>query len=155
MNADDVLERHWDYELPVKPKRIANLLGMKVRKLDVSDMNDHGLSGKFEMEGHVPVCYYNPDEPRVRRRFTIAHEIGHYVLGHGNSFRDPVSHFSRTSYDYKEAQANRFAAELLMPEIAVNFVIRKRGVTKLRKLAEIFDVSQVAMDYRLQNLGWY
>ena len=46
MNADDVLERHWDYELPVKPRRIANLLGMKVRKLDMSDMNDHGLSGK-------------------------------------------------------------------------------------------------------------
>ena len=159
MNVDDVLKRHWDYKLPVKPKRIARSLGLDVRRFPMSDIDDrhpdHGLSGKFEMEGKVPVCYYNPDEPKVRQRFTIAHEIGHFVLGHGNSFRDPVSNFSRDGYDYREVQANQFAAQLLMPEIAINYMIQKRNVTRLKELAEIFSVSQVAMDYRLQNLGWY
>ncbi|NKB78045.1 MAG: ImmA/IrrE family metallo-endopeptidase [Gammaproteobacteria bacterium] len=158
MTASDVLSQHWDGYLHVCPKKIAQSMGVTLKEFDAAiqlDRNhvDHGLSGKFEFEGDTPVCYYNSSEPLLRQNFTIAHELGHYALGHGKSFRDPVSNFSSRGNEFKEIQANDFAAQLLMPKSQVLGYIRERGIVDIGKLADIFKVSQVAMKYRLKNLG--
>jgi Zn-dependent peptidase ImmA (M78 family) len=64
----------------------------------------------------------NGDKPRLRRRFSMAHELGHYALNHDylKSFGPNVdidhppenSHPTRASF---EADANEFANELLVP----------------------------------------
>ena len=52
-----------------------------------------------------------------RKRFTIAHELGHYILGHN---RKEVAHDNQASMEFyksgsQETEANQFASELLMP----------------------------------------
>jgi Zn-dependent peptidase ImmA (M78 family) len=117
---------------------------------------EQNLSGIFSRNQHGdPSCRYNPNEPMVRQRFTVAHEIGHYVFGHkGQLFRDPKQNFSLDSYDPSEAACNRFAAELLMPELAVKHLIMEENIQDVRALADKFGVSEVAMQYRLADLGW-
>ena len=57
-------------------------------------------------------------------------------------------------YSPVEREANRFAAELLMPAEAVEYLVRTMKDATVAKMASRFDVSQVAMGYRLKNLGW-
>jgi Zn-dependent peptidase ImmA (M78 family) len=102
----------------------------------------------------------NSDKPRVRRRFTIAHELGHLALGHllgGQVIVDETV----GGKSPEEKQANAFAAGLLMPTEGV-----RGAVKRLRKrlgdpanpvdwivwLAASFGVSEQAVAYRLINL---
>lgn len=64
-----------------------------------------------------PTIYINSDCPETRQRFTLAHEVGHIIIPwHTGTV---VSHLEPGSDDDEywlmEQQANRFAAELLMP----------------------------------------
>lgn len=150
--AKDVLDTHWDGSFPVDPAALARAMGARV--VGVSGLD---VSGMIELDGKSPVIYYNADEAPVRQRFTIAHEIGHYALGHLGSgvtkFRDPASHFSSGAVKIEEREANRFAANLLMPAGPLKFAIEHGGLLSISSLAETFGVSQVAMKYRLENLG--
>jgi Zn-dependent peptidase ImmA (M78 family) len=154
-SASDLLQRFWDGNLPVKPDAIAKAMGFKVSP---QFGQTGGYSGCIERQpdGSV-VISYDLTEPRVRQRFTIAHEIGHYALGHlrdgRTRFRDMASNFSTGTYAPEETEANRFAADLLMPAHVLRYVVVDKGVSDVEHLANAFDVSQVAMRYRLQNLG--
>lgn len=149
--ADALLGRYWDGKLPVDPRAIARKAGIQV--VEDESLANSGLSGSFEPAGSTPVIRYNPREARVRQRFTVAHELGHFALGHGAAFRDPASNFS-TGAPPVEAAANRFAAALLMPAEVVEEAIRRHTNPTLEGLAALFGVSAVAMRYRLINLGW-
>lgn len=151
-SAKGVLDEYWDGMLPVEPGALASQIGLRV--IECPDLAQEGISGKFSLENSVPTIRYSPAEPRVRQRFTIAHELGHYVLQHGPSFRDPIAHFNMGYYSPVEREANRFAAELLMPAEAVEYLVRTMKDATVAKMASRFDVSQVAMGYRLKNLGW-
>lgn len=148
--AKQLLAKFWDGRLPVDPDTIARSCGVQVDPKFGLD----GASGMFEYVGDVPVISYSVTESSVRQRFTIAHELGHWALRHGRSFRDEPSNFSTSSYSPKEKAANQFAAELLMPSDAVNVAIAQQRISDIGQLAKMFNVSQVAMKYRLQNLGW-
>ena len=102
----------------------------------------------------------NSDKPRVRRRFTIAHELGHLALGHllgGQVIVDETV----GGKSPREQQANAFAAGLLMPAEGVRGTL---GRLKERLgqspspldwivwLAASFGVSEQAAAYRLINL---
>ena len=114
-------------EFEVDVEKIAKLCEIRIKRdiLNVSGscVNSHSSTNKEKSEHnndlYIGTIYVNILDPEVRQRFTIAHEIGHILLGHeGVSHRD-------TSYTvYKgiiermnEVSANGFAAELLMPEI--------------------------------------
>jgi Zn-dependent peptidase ImmA (M78 family)/transcriptional regulator with XRE-family HTH domain len=102
----------------------------------------------------------NSDKPRFRRRFTIAHELGHLTLGHlheGEMVLDGWVHMAQPH----EIEANAFAAGLLMPEQGV-----KASLERLRArlgarahplewavwLSASFGVSEEAAAYRMINL---
>jgi IrrE N-terminal-like domain len=102
------------------------------------------------------VCRHEPWE---RRRFSVAHEIGHFVLHTGASSGGAV--FCRTGdlrpapgspERLRERQANRFAAELLMPRELVEREVARVGRDPFA-LARLFAVSDLAMGFRLVNLG--
>jgi Zn-dependent peptidase ImmA (M78 family) len=147
--AKEILDKHWDRSIPVDVVRLARRVGANV----IEDMSLES-SGYFSVPDGNPVIRYNANEPHVRQRFTIAHELGHFLLSHGNSFRDGSEQYSSTNYDIKEVQANQFAAEVLMPESAVKFFIMEKGLSNIDDLARSFNVSQAAMMFRLKNLGW-
>jgi len=88
----------------------------------------------------------------VRKRFAVAHALGHLALGHGGDFYCPES--ERSS---REAEANRFAAALLMPAPVVKALWLKLDggppAAKVRAIAERLRVSREALGYRLTELG--
>lgn len=93
-----------------------------------------------------------------RQRFTLAHELGHYFLGHlddGNiHFRDPSQNFNLDNYDPYESEANRFAANLLMPKEKIDFLLHDLKMTTIEGMAQALQVSPAAITYRLKNLGY-
>lgn len=147
--ARDLLGKYWNGQLPVDPVRFAKALGVEV--LSSPALSE---SGCYRIDEGRPTIRFNPNEPLRRQRFTIAHELGHHVLRHGNSFRDPAQNFSIAYFVPEEVEANHFAAELLMPEDAVRFVFENEGISSINGLAARFHVSEVAMRLRLKNLGY-
>lgn len=163
VSASDLLSRFWNGVLPVDPKAIAEAVGLKVVPLTAEDVQK-GLSGALHL--HTPdgattpdlYCRYNNiSESQERQRFTIAHELGHYASGHMTAgqvlFRDTTETFTGRVYDPQEVEANRFAAELLMPEKYVQNAIQRDGIKTVQDLAKQFGVSASAMRWRLVNLG--
>ncbi|UKK56930.1 ImmA/IrrE family metallo-endopeptidase [Prevotella communis] len=111
-------------------------------------------SGSLTYKEGVWVIKVNKQQNIRRQRFTIAHELGHYMM-HRNkseSFTDEV--FFRTEKkDIIEYRANEFASQLLMPDLRVRKAIAD-GERNLGKLAERFNVSSAAMKVKVQELGF-
>lgn len=140
-----VLSHHWaGRTLPIDPFEIASKEGLRIAPI-------FDASGWYKPQERT--IYFNPSEPLVRQRFTVAHELGHHFLSHGERPRDSTPQFSSYA-DPIEAQANRFAAELLMPEGSVRLLIVDHKITDISMLARYFNVSEIAMTYRLRNLGY-
>ena len=113
----------------------------------------------------------NQFEPEYRQRFTIAHELGHIILRHkGISYRfSDKSNYKNTIDRMKEISANKFAAELIMPENLVKKVLihsinelnysiyQKFDENDINQLIDIsankMGVSTQAFNYRIKNLG--
>jgi Zn-dependent peptidase ImmA (M78 family) len=114
------------------------------------------LSGFLENRGDGWVIGVNALHHPRRQRFSIAHELAHFLLhrSHQEGFRD------RTFLRYKdeasssiESEADRFAGELLMPESEFRSVVAK-GVTSVEDIANHFDTSSMAIRYRAKQLGF-
>jgi Zn-dependent peptidase ImmA (M78 family) len=145
---------------PVLVDQIAEHLNIKVQYAPLQD----DVSGLLYRENKSAVIGVNGLHSSVRQRFTIAHELGHYVLGRdGEFFLDrPVlfrSDKSRDENPEEEKDANAFAAELLMPEEMVLEEIASIKYKELeledaiKRLARVFNVSMQAMLIRLQKLN--
>jgi Zn-dependent peptidase ImmA (M78 family) len=150
--ARNLLSKYWKGGLPIDPRKIAAHEGLKVESCPSFAIKN--ISGELIPDGEKAVIRYNPADSAKRQRFTIAHELGHFMLGHGHAFRDPSSNFSMSYYDPQEVDANQFAAEILMPEVAVKVLVKQRKIQDVAELARIFDVSVNAMSYRLKKLGF-
>lgn len=91
-----------------------------------------------------------------RRRFSIAHELGHAVLRHESDYY--VDYWDNDAWEppgyrwEEEREANQFAAALLMDDRALRRDIAD-GIRDVHTLAERYKVSEAAMNFRLINLG--
>ena len=151
-----IIDQHMQ-EAPVDVEAMAEDMGIAVvRKF----WEDH-LSGSIEKTDDGYKISVNFFHNRNRQRYTIAHEIGHFILhkevldknesivdGEAGSrlYRD-----ERISSDL-ETEANRFAATILMPTELVKRLYDE-GHTTPEKMAEKLQVSEDAMKYRMQNMG--
>ncbi|RNM02354.1 ImmA/IrrE family metallo-endopeptidase [Dickeya undicola] len=152
-----VLNSHWDGRLPVRPDLIAHRMGIEVLPI-VSDGNNSNQCGYAEItDSGRRVIAYNTLDPHSRIRFTLAHELGHHVLDHtkqGRKLREYSNQDWNDGNYIEERDANRFAAELLMPEDAIKTLINKEKIYSIPHLASRFDVSEEAMYWRMKNLGY-
>ncbi len=157
--AASVLQEYGLDAIPVDPLVLANRFGISVRK---AEFLDNSLVGAIARRGKTVTIVVNANDPPFRKRFTIAHELGHnflhlledgdYVDGQTNLYRG-ISEESKdpTAEHKREIQANIFATALLMPEHAVRQLwpnLRTVGA-----MARCFDVSEDAMGVRLNQLG--
>jgi len=144
---------------PINVNKLAKKLGVGV---EASNFNDE-VSGLFVIKDDKPYIAYNLNQSKKRRRFTIAHELGHFIL-HSKSkslFIDKNKSImyrnseSSTGEFLKEREANAFAAALLMPiPLILQEVKDLNGDDIIEKLASKFNVSTQAMSFRLSNLGY-
>ncbi|MHB8695014.1 MAG: ImmA/IrrE family metallo-endopeptidase [Solirubrobacteraceae bacterium] len=161
---------------PVPVERIANsMLGLlieehdDIRSLPNAPKDQGHLSGMLDARPTEMTIWVDATEARrspQRRRFTIAHEIGHlrlHVPPAGDVFADraedirelPLNGDSTVALPplkQREDEADRFARELLMPELLVIEHARDTGFN-LPALAERFDLSVPAIRLRLRLLG--
>jgi Zn-dependent peptidase ImmA (M78 family) len=118
---------------------------------------DGGMNGQIYRQGDDIIIEYDSNMHENRARFTIAHELGHYMCGHLKDqtlFRDPSKNFTLDNYDIYEAEANHFAADFLMPVDKIDFMLHNEGITSIDTMAKLLKVSPAAMTYRLKNLGY-
>lgn len=99
-----------------------------------------------------------PNSIRGRERFSIAHELGHWMLHRGRSFRcrvdDPGQNL-QSSRDV-EKQADTFASHLLMPSALFNPSVaatRRPSFNEIDEIAKAFDTSRLATAIRLANVN--
>lgn len=136
--------------------------------VSVGDIGDPAepLAGFLYVAGPAAWAYVCNDQqnPLGRQRFTAAHELGHAVLHRaamGRYVADAVITEGDDGASEMEREANRFAAELLMPEevcrargeeLRAEYRACPRGVLAYRLASELL-VSREAMRYRLKTLG--
>ena len=161
--ATKLLDQSDALTIPVDLERVVQHLKLSVNENPLEDEYSGFLAVKEK------TIVVNSNHPSVRRRFTIAHEIGHYQL-HRREKTDPPVFIDRTVYFRKEnsseveyrmeLEANAYAAGLLMPEVLLDGYLEKHLHLDLEKpadlktLADEFEVSRPAMEYRLKNLGF-
>lgn len=151
LDAADVLNATWAVpDGPVDPERIANHIGIVVRRVPL----ELGISGILRVEpGMDPVIFINDADSPQRQRFTIAHELGHYYERNsaGHDDYNIIERQRGGKYDLHEFYADEFAGALLMPTRKVN-ELREQGQNVLQ-MARTFDVSLDAMKKRLERLA--
>jgi Zn-dependent peptidase ImmA (M78 family)/transcriptional regulator with XRE-family HTH domain len=135
---------------PVDVAGVARRCGCVVAS---SEGMDEAISGLLVglPDGHLIAT--NGRHPVERQRFSMAHELGHLLLGHLQQFHVDLSGREEgPGYDrLQERAANSFAANLLMPEPWVRAAAE--GADVIEDLAARFHVSELAMGYRLMALG--
>ncbi len=157
----------------------------------IRSANQEPLAGYIYVDSRNGYIFVERDDLFVRRRFSVAHELGHYVLHfysliRSETLRDqyesieitealaPFSaeedaddlpngrvihalHLHLPPYEQMEDEANRFAAELLMPAESVQYLLTRyapscRGDDLIWRLATEMLVSGAAMRRRLRDL---
>lgn len=148
---------------PISVVSIANFYGFNVYEMPMEDSisgiimaDDKDIKG-FNTNKIVIV---NSNHSARRKRFTIAHELGHYFIN--NRPTKCFAHRDAGNYSSEERDANNFASVLLMPEDEIrrevnNFRKSKSGELPdfqlINYIADAFDVSQSAAEVRLKKLS--
>ena len=117
---------------------------------------DSNVSGELICKAGKWTMKINTKHPLTRQRFTMSHELGHYVSHRQKCamFTDSLFYRKNEKKDPIEYQADKFAAEILMPEEYVKNAIINKGVLNVDDLAALFGVSGQAMLFRLKDLNY-
>ena len=155
--ALELLDRCGINDPPVDVEQLARCLGVRIEPADLGE-DCSGILVRTEQSAVIGVnLMHHPN----RRRFTIAHELGHHVLHRPGTYVDRAFYRNVESGSgtiKEERAANQFAAALLMPaswvkQAAEEYRLDLGDDTSLLALAEQFGVSSQAMSFRLTNLG--
>lgn len=138
-------------QLEIKPAeeliRVVKQLGGEVKHQSADESQDGSID--VRKRGDFTI-FLSPFTGRFRDRFTVAHELGHYVL-HSRLGEEPLT-INREGSDRAEWEANWFAAALLMPK--TEFTNKAQELEgDLAEIAYYFDVSSEAAGIRKKSLG--
>lgn len=165
--VEELLSEHGIHQGPVPVERLAKSLGIIIKLDEVDD----DLAGfLYRDKNSNAVIGANKSHHPNRLRFTIAHELGHFLLHQGEfvhldeeptsftvDFRD---HKSSKGEDDNEKETNLFAAELLMPEKFLRQELAGKRLdilddsNVLQRLANKYRVSLQALTFRLTYLKY-
>lgn len=147
----DIVQR-WPKTAPVNVVGLANALGIKVWESRDLPTEISGKLVKSKRRGGKSgyAIFLNTFEGKARKRFTVAHEIGHFLLHRnyiGNGISDNTLYRSSALSNSKESEANGFAAELLMPMKEVKRL--RNELHTIPEVAQRLGVSELALRIRL------
>jgi Zn-dependent peptidase ImmA (M78 family) len=161
-----LLKKHGVGEAPVRVDLLARAEGLQI----VESAFDGDISGALVRSSGIAGIAVNAKQHPNRKRFTVAHELAHFLLDH--TTEDHVDwqftilrrdERSSEASDAREIEANAFAANLLMPKDFLRADLKRyanfRGELELdvaarQALARKYMVSEMAMTFRLVNLGF-
>jgi Zn-dependent peptidase ImmA (M78 family) len=160
--AEQTLRDTDTFRAPIPIHLVAQRLNLGTEALPLGE-----FSGMMIVRGDRGAIGYNSAHARVRQRFTIAHEVAHYVLhaggdGKARLFADKHVMFRADDHVFEKCnleniEANRFGSALLMPKELVFTEIRDRDLDldddqAINHLAKYFWVSPALIANRLLNL---
>ena len=135
--------------LPINLAIVARLNNITILKYSDSKQNLTGDGFSLNVN-NVNVIYYNDKKPKARIRFTLAHELGHCLLGHlkfGKTYnRNSEKDFD--GMDIFEMQANVFARDILMPAT----VLHSLDIKSFEDISRICNVSEQSAKIRYERL---
>lgn len=135
--ADDLLRAFNVLSAPVPVEEIATGIGVQVLYVD-----ENSWIGALDARGAFPRILVAHNQSTAQQRFVIAHELGHLLLHPLDVvYRDTESNNS----DLQEIQANKFAADLLIPIWLINVYGSQRH--SVSHLASIFNVPLRSFKY--------
>lgn len=152
-HARRVLDTFWcGRGFPVDPAKIANEMGLDVF---ITELPANVSGALIKERGQDPAIFLNGDDNKVRQRFTCGHELGHYIARQADNseaydYVDLRGETASNGTHSDEIFANKFAAELLMPEEEVKRLWEQNQPSYI--MAHYFGVSDDAVKYRLKNL---
>jgi Zn-dependent peptidase ImmA (M78 family) len=140
---------------PVDVSAIARALGINVWEMHNLATNISGKIFRDKLNGGATgySIGVNASEGFRRKRFTVAHEIAHYILHLdkiGDELTDDAMYRSGLS-TREEVQANNLAADIIMP-ISLIRQLQGLGMDSVSALADALQVSEPAMRVRLSYL---
>lgn len=145
----DILRYFGVYRPPVNVQGMLQVLGVELYHI-----YDNNVAGALDTRDGTARVYVFAMDPPQRQRFTMAHELGHLMLHdlsvayRDKRFREPPT----AAESYLETQANRFAADLLIPPWMVRALAPEHG-NSVDSLAAAFNVSRHSMSIRLAQVG--
>jgi Zn-dependent peptidase ImmA (M78 family) len=143
--ADEFREQCWGKKLPIDIELIVER-NLNILIIPIPDLRYHAHTEAF-LSGDLKEIVYDPQTSEVRTRFSIAHEVGHFVL-----HKEIIAKLRPTSYeDWKEIQqtipdafwgrveyqAREFAGRLLVP--------RELIIAELKALQPLIEQARVAI----------
>lgn len=158
--SQDIID-HYNIQIPIKniEKVVTDMGGRIETSLDVENLYD----GSIKKENNGFVIFVSPYQSTERKKFTIAHELGHLFLHMGYSINSRLwdmqanATYYRSGDSIEEYQANEFAAALLMPREKYREVMDKNTkgtIVETEKIADYFGVSVSAASNRGKFLGY-
>lgn len=137
--------------IPLDVSALTQLLGIAMRMEPMK--GDESGSLKKERDGSWVITVNSLHHPH-RQRFTIAHELAHYIKHTiiSDEFNDSVF-FRDGTINEIETEANRFAAELLMPDNQFQVFVNEKS-KNVEEIASYFQVSSMAVRLRAKQLGY-
>ena len=146
------LIENFQKEVPMKIGELAKNLGVTVYSATLPS----NISGEIKETDGKTVIKVNRHDTKPRQRFTLAHEIAHFLLHKHllrNGIVDDVLYRSSQS-NAIEAEANRLAADILMPPNLINEILRNCShltdrERKLEEVAQQLNISLTALKIRM------
>lgn len=154
--TQEVISKYKNFSKRVPIVQIASDLGIDV--YETKELEDTQSGSITKMDDGSFVIYVNANHPTTRKRFTIAHEVAHFLEHqdyfnenneHISSYKQPIASLDRAEYNSNEKmekEANNIAAEILMPEAPFKRVWDESD--KISEVADRFVVSQSAAAIR-------
>ena len=135
------------------PVDLEKLLKTNGLTLKAGNFDDNSIAGAYDRSSQT--IFISENSPYQRNAFTIAHELGHHFLHRDLPnevfYRLDADLINSPEKDQQEAEANWFAASLLMPRESM-IMYSSMFNKDIDKLAIVFAVSKTAMFWRLKNL---
>jgi len=148
--AWNMLTKYKIYQPPVVAAIIAEQEGLKVKITLLKSEYRQTIAGLIDPTSRTIIV--NAEDPVSRRNFTVAHELGHFVLEHDIEspayrilYRNSEKQINKDSI---EQEADAFAANLLVPLSMLRECLETYPFATNQQLAQFFGVSMEVIKWR-------